>query len=64
MALQDREGGTGPEAPHPDHLVTAARGQQRVLVVDGHVRDLGRVAPQGGQQAPIVRGPDLHQTII
>ena len=64
VALQHGDGGAGPQAPHPDHLVAAGRRHQRVLVVHRHVGDLSGVAAERGQQPPVVRGPDLHQAVV
>ena len=64
MALQHSDGGAGAQAPHSDDLITAGRGYERVLVVHCHVGDLGRMATQGGQQPAVIRGPNLHQTVI
>lgn len=41
MSLQDSDGGAGTQAPHSDDFVTAGRDNERILVVDSHVTDLG-----------------------
>lgn len=64
MALQHGDGRAGPQAPDADDLVAACRGDQRVLVVDRHVGDLGGVPAKRRQQPPVVRRPDLHQAVV
>lgn len=64
MALQHSHRGTGTKAPHADGLVTAPGGNQRVLVVDRQVCDLGGVSPQRGQEPPVKGRPDLHQAVV
>lgn len=64
MALEDGHGSAGAKAPHPDGLVAAAGRQQGVLEVNRQVRDLGRVAPEGGVESPIEGGPYLHQAVV
>lgn len=64
MALEDGHRSAGAKAPHPDGLVAAAGGQQGVLEVNRQVRDLGRVAPEGGVESPIEGGPYLHQAVV
>lgn len=64
VALQHSHRGAGSKTPDSHDFVAAARGQQRVLVVHGHVGNLSRVSSQRGEQAPVICSPDFDQTII
>lgn len=64
VALQHGHRGAGSKTPDSHDFVAAARGQQRVLVVHGHVGNLSRVSSQRGEQAPVICSPDFDQTII
>ena len=64
MPLQHSQWGAGLQTPHPDGLVTAACSQHGVLIAHSHVGDLSRMAPQGSQQPPAIRPPDLHQAVV
>jgi hypothetical protein len=64
MCMQYSDGCCGPEAPHPDGLVTAARGEERVVQTDRHVGHLPGVSPHRGQQTTGHCTPDLHQVVI
>lgn len=64
MALQDGQWCARLQAPHSDGLVTGAGGDHGVFVADGHVRDLGSVSSERGQQTPVICSPDLHQAVV
>ena len=64
VGLQNSDGCTGTQAPHPDGFVAARRGNESVLVVDRHVTDLCRVAAQRCEEPAVICGPDLHQAVI
>ena len=64
MAVQHGYWGQCPQTPYPDGFVAAARCQQRVLVVDRDVSDLGGVATQRGQESTGAGAPDLYEVVV
>lgn len=64
MSLQHSGGRLRLQAPYPNSLITAPRGQQCVLKVDSHVGNLCTMTSQCGLEAAVTQPPYLYQTVV